>query len=192
MTALQKISGIYALVDPEFCGDFSPIQLVQRYLKEGVQLIQLRDKKGSRQKIFEESKKIMSLKKDFDFCFILNDDPELAREVGADGIHVGQNDMSPDRAREILGPTRVIGYSTHSLKELQLAQKFQLDYVACGAVFPTSSKPAGHPVLGLDFLKQAVEISRHPIVAIGGINRSNMNEVLKTGVAAVAMISGLL
>lgn len=192
MRSLQKISGIYALVDPEHSSHFSPVDLVRRYLQEGIKFIQLRDKKGSRSQILTESKQILALKKDFDFCFILNDDPELAREVEADGVHVGQNDISPDRAREILGASRIVGYSTHSLRELQQAQKFQLDYVACGAVFPTSSKPAGHPVLGLDFLREAVGISHHPIVAIGGINKTNMKEVMETGVAAVAMISGLL
>lgn len=153
--------------------------------------MQLRQKAAPRAARLQWAREIIQLKKEADFTFIINDDPEMVTEVGADGVHLGQNDRSIKEARKIIGPEKIIGRSTHSLEEALVAQREEADYIAFGAVFPTSSKPPGHIVVGLEGLREVIRRVSIPIVAIGGINRSNIGSVLETGVQAVAMISAL-
>jgi len=121
---------------------------------------------------------------------LVNDSVELAQELGADGVHLGQGDMEPQKARALLGPYAILGWSTHNLAQVQSAQGMDLDYLGVGPAFPTQTKPA-EPVVGLDFLGQASLYSSLPLVAIGGIDLSRIKAVQKTGVRSVAMIQGL-
>jgi len=131
------------------------------------------------------------LKSCYDFLWIVNDDLEIACEIGADGVHVGKDDPPIEECRALLGPEKIIGYSSHALEEAVEAERRGADYVAFGAIFPTSTKGPGHPVQGLEKLKEVVRAVKIPIVAIGGINRNTIKDVLATGVASVAMISAL-
>jgi len=133
----------------------------------------------------------MGFKKQYPFTFIVNDFVEIALEVGADGVHVGQDDLPIEEVRKKVGNKMLIGYSSHSLEEALKAQKRGADYVAFGAIFPTKTKAPGHPVQGLEKLGQVVKKLSIPVVAIGGINKNNFRQVKETGVAAIAMISAL-
>lgn len=176
------IKGIYAIVDSS--------EKAKKYLESGIKLIQLRQKNP--QARLQQAKQIQSLKSQFNFIFIINDDPSLVKEVNADGVHLGQEDMSVEQARKILGREKIIGLSTHSINQALEAQKQDITYIGFGAIFKSPTKSnLDHPVVGLDLLTQVVQLSQIPVVAIGGINQSNIQEVLGTGVAAVAMISGL-
>lgn len=187
----KEIKGLYAIVDPSYRPDIPPEELARFYLLGGARVIQLRQKMGEKGEIASNAKKILFLKKEFNFIFIVNDCPEMALAVEADGVHLGQADMPSCKARELLGENFIIGKSTHSLFEAQQALKEPVDYIALGAVYPTKAKPEGHPVVGLEVLRDVLKISNKPVVAIGGINRTNASDVVNTGVSAVSMISAL-
>lgn len=186
-----RISGLYALADTMHRPDLTPFDLAREFVRGGAPIIQLRMKGKKREEIRQQAERIMTLKIQAAFTFIVNDDPVIAREVGADGAHVGQGDMKVTEARRIVGADRLVGVSTHSLEEAIAAEKNGADYIACGAIFPSVSKPRDHIVIGLEGLKEIAAAVKIPIVAIGGINRDNFREVLETGASAIAMISAL-
>jgi thiamine-phosphate pyrophosphorylase len=113
--------------------------------------------------------------------------------LGADGVHLGQDDIPPDAARRLLGPTALIGYSTHSVEQVLRAIELPIDYLAIGPIFPTTSKANPDPVVGLEGLRRVREaIGQLPLVAIGGITRANTREVIGAGADSVAVIADLL
>lgn len=193
---MSTLRGIYAIIDPSVVTDLSPENLALDYLRGGISILQLRDKRRSestlaRRRFRETALKIAALKKEFSFLFIVNDDIEVAKEVGADGVHVGVDDAALEVCRTVLGKEKIIGYSSHSLEEALEAEKRGADYVAFGAIYPSPTKGPGHPVQGVNRLKEVVSCLKVPVVAIGGIGRNNIKEVLSTGVSMVAMISAL-
>jgi thiamine-phosphate pyrophosphorylase len=190
MRSDTPIRGVYALLDTGVSAGEDLVRLAEEYLRGGVRILQLRDKRVSqgRRALAE---RLMTLKKSFDFLFIVNDDLELARDIGADGVHVGRDDPSIPECRRVIGPDKIAGYSSHSLEEALEAERRGADYVAFGAVFPTATKGPGHPVQGLERLREVVRSLNVPVVAIGGIGRGNVKDVLATGVHSVAMISAL-
>jgi thiamine-phosphate pyrophosphorylase len=157
--------------------------------------VQLRVKKDVKetwdQEVYEIAKRIIGLKKRYPFTLIINDFVDVAAEIGADGVHVGAGDLPLAEVRRRLGINMIVGYSAHSVPEAVHAASSGADYVAFGAVFPTKTKGQGHPVQGLERLAAAVSKVPVPVVAIGGINRSNIDAVLKTGAASAAMITAL-
>lgn len=184
----SSVQGLYAIIDPDLCLGRDPLFIAEACLKGGARTLQWRDK----EKIFFNSlPKIRELKKKYEFIFIINDDPELADEIQADGVHLGQEDMEIAIARALLGPNKIIGKSTHSLMQASRAWQEDVDYIALGGIYPTRSKPTGHPVVGISCLKEVCIRSTKPVVAIGGINRRNFKEIVKAGVDSVAMISSL-
>jgi thiamine-phosphate pyrophosphorylase len=134
---------------------------------------------------------VAGFKKNNDFILIINDHADIACQVGADGVHVGTNDMPVTEIRKTFGDEIMIGFSSHSAEEAKKAWEMGADYVAFGAIFPTKTKGPGHPVQGLEKLREVVAAASIPVVAIGGICRENIEGVLKTGVSSVAMISAL-
>ncbi len=190
------VRGLYAIVDATFSRGVSLSVLAHEYAVAGAGIIQLRDKERnasqeSRDNFREAAFRIAALRRERPFLFIVNDDPDVALAVGADGVHVGKGDARIEDCRRLLGPGRLVGYSSHSLEEALEASRRGADYVAFGAIFPTALKGPGHPIQGIDKLKNVVKALRVPVVAIGGIGRDNVKEALATGVASVAMISAL-
>lgn len=195
----EAIQGLYAIVDAGFCLDGDLPGLARRYLDGGCRLIQLRMKEaaghqpnpGLREKRRAAAREILAFKDRYDFTFILNDDVDLALELNADGVHVGEHDEPLAAIRSRTKGRLLIGYSSHAVEEALAAQAAGADYVAFGAIFPTRTKGPGHPVQGLDRL---AEVARHvnvPLVAIGGISRDNVRQVVGAGAASVAMITAL-
>ncbi len=210
---MNEIKGLYTIAEN--------VSQAEAFLKGGARIVQLRRKDNGQRttdngpkkvqpvfgplstvrcplstphgplSVVQVSKKILALKRRYDFTFIVNDYVEVAKEIGADGVHVGADDMPVAEVRKIVGPKMLIGYSSHSLEEAVAAEKAGANYVAFGAIFPTKTKGPGHPVQGLEKLRGVVQALRVPVVAIGGINKSNMESVMKTGAAAVAMITAL-
>jgi len=180
---IEFLKGLYAIAPNA--------SLASLYLQGGARLIQYRNKEKNREEQREELKTLIALREKTDFCLIVNDYPDLAREFNADGVHLGQDDLSPHEARDMLGSDMLIGISTHSYQEFNHAKHFPVDYIACGAIFPTTSKPKSHPVVGVSLLEQVVAESPFPIVAIGGITKENGPIVKKTGVAMIALLSAL-
>ncbi len=187
----QCISGLYAIVDSKFNPLSSPAELAQKYLEGGCRIVQLRMKDASDVAVKNQASEIIGLRSYYDFTFIINDHADVAIELGADGVHVGANDEAIQSIRKRAGKDLLIGYSSHSLEEACDAEKRGADYVAFGAIFPTKTKGEGHPVQGLERLKQVSKDVSVPIVAIGGINRNNVKSIIDAGADSVAMITAL-
>lgn len=188
--------GLYAIADSQWNPLSSLAQLAEQYLKGGARTIQLRVKRdasesGDDADVMKAAMEIMRLKKRWPFVFIVNDYVDVAIEVGADGVHVGANDMPVEEVRARIPEGMLIGYSSHSTEEARVAAGNGADYVAFGAIFPTRTKGPGHPVQGVAALSEVVQVVGVPVVAIGGITRKNIASVLETGVSSVAMITAL-
>jgi len=166
-------------------------QICQRALDAGVRVIQLREKAMSKRELFREAVYIRRLTRRYNAIFIINDYVDIALLVDAEGVHLGQDDLPLREARRILGRERLIGISTHTLRQAIEAEHGGADYIGYGPVFYTGTKQAGRP-RGIGSLKRVVGRVNIPVVAIGGITIENSKDVLDAGAHAVAMISGIL
>ena len=157
----------------------------------GCQLLQYRNKLGTAPDLLNEGIELRS-RLGTSVTLILNDRADLALAAGFNGVHLGQDDLSPDSARKMIGNKRLLGVSTHNPRQVEEADKSSADYIAIGPVFATSSKANPDPVVGLDGVRQARGRPRKPLVAIGGITRSNALSVIRAGADCLAVISDLL
>jgi thiamine-phosphate pyrophosphorylase len=182
--------GLCFITDRKAC-ELSYEEMTLKVLKAGVRWLQYRDKRRSRRKIYEESIRLKKITKEFNAVFIVNDYADIALAVNAEGVHLGQDDLPIGEARKIIGKDKIIGISTHNLKQAIEAEKQGADYIGFGPVFHTVTKDAGIPK-GTEML-QEIRMQVHvPVVAIGGINIENIRSVLDTGVDAVAVASAIL
>jgi thiamine-phosphate pyrophosphorylase len=164
---------------------------LERAIQGGVTSVQLRDKTASSD-VFEQT--AYAVKKQLaplNIPLILNDRLDIAHAIDADGVHLGQTDASPSEARRILGLDKIIGWSIESLDELDMANELDLDYVAASAVFPSKTKHDCKTYWGLEGLHQLVQKSKHPVVAIGGIDARNARDVMRQGASGVAVVHAL-
>lgn len=169
-------------------------RFIQDAIAGGVTCIQYRDKAKNIDELFSAAQCLKILLSPHKIPLIINDNVELAKLVDADGVHLGQSDLSisVDTARKLLGPTKIIGLSIENLAQLEEANQLNsINYVAASALFPTPSKTNCKNYWGLEGLKQFVHISKHPVITIGGINISNINSVMQCGVIGVAVISAI-
>jgi thiamine-phosphate pyrophosphorylase len=170
-----------------------PVERFARELRDaGVRFLQYRDKDASDELLLERAALLREIFPAADSCLILNDRVRLVVPASFDGVHVGQEDVSPLEARALLGPGVMIGLSTHGERQLLSAKDSPVDYVAIGPVFATSSKLVPDPVVGLEGVRAARAITDKPVVAIGGIERSNCAAVIEAGADSVAVISDLV
>ncbi len=165
--------------------------MVIRVLEAGVRWIQYREKDKTRREIYEEAVRLREITKRFNSVFIVNDHPDIASSVGADGVHLGQEDLPVKEARKVMGGDKIIGISTHDTVHAVTAEDEGADYVGFGPVFHTTTKNAGSPK-GIDILRDVKTHLQIPVVAIGGITVQNVRSVLETGVDAVAVASAIL
>jgi len=167
------------------------IESFARELREaGIRFLQYRDKDASDEVLLERAALLRRIF--MDSRLILNDRVPLVLSAGYDGVHVGQEDLSPAEARALLGPEVMVGVSTHSERQLVSAADSPTDYIAIGPVFATSSKQVPDPVVGLDGVRAARALTDKPLVAIGGITRANCAAVIEAGADSVAVISDLI
>jgi thiamine-phosphate pyrophosphorylase len=158
----------------------------------GIRFLQYRDKDSKDEVVLGRALLLRGIFPAADSCLILNDRVPLVRPARFDGVHVGQEDLSPAEVRAALGPEVLIGVSTHSEEQLVMAADGPADYVAIGPVYATASKLVPDPVVGLEGVRTARAMTTKPLVAIGGINRSNCAAVIGAGADSVAVISDLL
>lgn len=182
---------LYAVTDKSWLKPGESLaEPVEEILKAGAGLIQLRDKRAGEAELLEEARVLKELCSRYQALLIINDDPEIARMAGADGVHVGLSDMKVEEARAYLGPDFIIGCSAHNVEEALRAERAGADYIGCGAVFGSRTKEdAGK--LSLEELKEICSAVRIPAVAIGGIGRENICRLSGTGVAGAAVIRAL-
>ena len=166
-------------------------EITQRAVSAGIKTIQLREKNMTKKELYKEALSVRKFTLKHRAAFIINDYVDIALAVNADGVHLGQEDMPIREARKLLGENKIIGISTHSLKQAVDAQRAGADYIAFGPIFKTTTKDAGSPK-GIESL---IEIKKHikiPVVAIGGITAGNASLVFETGADAAAAVSGIL
>ena len=188
--ALLKKPGLYLVTDNDVLNGRDLLNILSGSLKAGLDMVQFRDKAASDISFFETGLKIKKLLKG-KALFIINDRVHMALALDADGAHLGPMDMPVKTARRILGKKKIIGFSVSSLKEALDAQKQPVDYIAIGSIFKTPVKP-DYKLAGLETLKQIVKKIRIPLVAIGGINQANIEEVRTLGVKRIAVVRAIL
>lgn len=188
----SRIGPLYAITDPVLMPEHKFLQMAEAALRGGVDIIQLRDKIRPKDDLITLGKKLLKICNRYDVLLIVNDHPDIAREIGAHGVHVGKDDPSVDFARKILGPDAIIGASAYNDVNLALElEKLGADYVAFGAVFPSPTKPT-EPLIDWNVFTEARKLLKIPIVAIGGINKENLPELMKKAKPdAVAVISAV-
>ncbi len=181
---------LYAVTDRSWLGEQTLSQQVEEALKGGATMIQLREKALEEEQFFQEALEIRALCHRYQVPFIINDNVALARQVGADGIHVGQSDMDAAEVRRILGADKILGVSAQTVEQALKAQAQGADYLGVGAVFPTGSKADAEEVSD-ETLKAICGAVRIPAAAIGGINARNVGKLSGSGICGIAVISAI-
>ncbi len=183
------IEGLCLITDRKVSG-MSAEEITAAALRAGAVCIQYREKEKSRRELYHEAFRLRGLTREAGSIFIVNDHADIAFAVGADGVHLGQDDLPLPEARKIMGD-RIIGISTHSVAEAVEAEEGGADYIGFGPIFSTSTKDAGEPK-GVDMLREIKGRVKIPVVAIGGISLENLSRVIDAGADGIAVASAIL
>lgn len=186
----KDILALYAITDSRLAKKQSLFVQIEEALKGGVTLLQLREKEKHGEELLEEALKVQAICRKYQVPLIINDDVELAKRIDADGVHVGQSDIAAEEARKILGPDKIIGVTAKTVEQAKIAQRAGADYLGSGAVFGTTTKADAKP-MSIDLLKEIVKSVDIPVVAIGGIDDTNISRLSGSGIAGVAVVSGI-
>jgi thiamine-phosphate pyrophosphorylase len=178
--------GLYAIIDAKMAGK-SHAEVCQSLVDAGVRVIQLRDKLATFEELMVIGTELREITLAAGAILIVNDNPYLARELDADGVHIGQNDFPPDIVREVLGPEKIIGLSTHSKQQAIAATTWPIDYIGIGPIYETSSKESSNKPVGTSLIRWVRKHIPLPTVAIGGITEATIPDALAAGATNVAM-----
>ncbi len=188
----MELPKIYPITDVSIT-KLSHLEQVKQLIHGGAKLIQLREKNNSPKEFYEAAKVVMDFVRNTDVKIIINDRVDIALAVKADGVHLGQDDLPPVYARNILGKNAIVGFSTHSVAQAVEAIKFPINYVAIGPIFDTTTKENPDATIGIKGLKTVRQaIGNFPLVAIGGINVENFSSIIENGADSAAIISAIL
>lgn len=183
---------LYALTGEEYSRGRTNLQVVQEFIRAGIKIIQYREKEKKKIDKYKECVAIRELTREVGVTFIVNDDIDLAMAVQADGIHIGQEDLPLEKARELVGESMIIGLSTHSPEQARHAVERGADYIGVGPIFPTKTKKHVCDAVGLEYLDYVVQNVGIPFVAIGGIKEHNIAQVRQRGAKCIAMVTELV
>jgi len=167
-------------------------ECAQELATAGVRLLQYRNKGASARELFESSRKLASLLSPHGVSFLVNDRPDVAALTGANGVHVGQQDLGVEETRRVVGTEKLVGVSTHNLEQFQHAAASSADYIGVGPIFATGTKSNVDPVVGTEFIRKVRLLTDKPIVAIGGVTLQRAPEIIEAGADSVAVISDIL
>ena len=181
---------LYAVTDRHWLGEETLYDQVKKALYGGATFVQLREKNLDREDFLAEAKEIQKLCKEYGVPFVVNDEVSIAKDIDADGVHVGQSDMEAMDVRKILGPDKILGVSAQTVEQAIIAEKHGADYLGVGAVFTTGSKDDADDV-SHETLKAICEAVSIPVIAIGGITKDNVAELAGSGICGVAVISAI-
>lgn len=187
---LSKIQ-LYVIADKKICGDRDIEQVVRQAIDGGAQMIQYRDKDSDDAEFLSIASRLKTVCKERAVPFIVNDRTEIARQVDADGVHLGQKDLSIDEAKRILGSEAIIGKSSSTIDQAKKAEEEGADYVGIGPIFETFSKEIDSPI-GVDMIRQAKDSLKIPFFAIGGVNLKNVDQIIHAGGRGIAVISAVI
>ena len=181
---------LYAVTDSRWLGGRTLAERVEEALEGGATFVQLREKGMEREALIEEAKKIGGICRRYGVPFVIDDDVDVALASGADGVHVGQDDMDAAEARRLLGEDGIVGVSARTVEQALKAQRDGASYIGSGSVFSTGTKKDAKK-LEMDTLKGICEAVDIPVIAIGGVNRDNITELAGSGVCGVAVVSAI-
>jgi thiamine-phosphate pyrophosphorylase len=187
----MTMRGLYLVTDRQLCGARSLEDIVLQALQGGAAYVQLREKNISTRIFVEEALKIKTLTEQFGTPLIINDRLDVALAVKADGIHIGQDDMPYETARKLMGPRAIIGLSVETWDDVVTAQELDINYLGVSPVFETPTKTDTKGSWGLEGLARIKEYSRHPLVAIGGLNAANSEDAVMAGADCIAVVSAI-
>lgn len=183
---------IYPVTDTRASG-ISHVRQVEELIKGGAEFIQLREKHSSPRDFYESAEKAIKLARQNSVRIIINDRVDIALALKADGVHLGQDDLPPEYARNILGPDAIIGFSTHSPGQALAALSLPIDYIAIGPIFTTTTKEDPDSPIGIEGLNEVRKITGNfPLVAIGGISSTNLKDIFEAGADSAALIGGVV
>jgi thiamine-phosphate pyrophosphorylase len=188
---VSTMNGLYFVTDRGLCGGKPLAEVVLQAVRGGASCVQLREKDVSTRFFVEEALAIKGLLTPFQVPLIINDRLDVALAVGADGIHVGQQDMPYETARRLMGPEAIIGLSVETWEDVERAESLDCDYLGVSPVFATPTKTDTKKPWGLSGLTRIRAFSRHPLVAIGGLNAGNAASVVMAGADSVAVVSAI-
>jgi thiamine-phosphate pyrophosphorylase len=183
---------LYVITDAKLSRGRSHLEVAREAIKGETSLIQFRDKEMTTRQLVETARKIKELTEEANIPLIINDRLDVALATDADGVHVGQDDMPADLARQLIGPNKILGVSASTVEEALQAEREGADYVSASPVFTTPTKPDTPPPTGLEGLRAIVEAVNLPVIAIGGISEENAAEVIACGADGVAVISAVV
>jgi len=183
---------IYAITDSAFSMGRPVLEITEHLLRSGVRIIQYREKDKKAGEMLKECLQIREATKNAGACFIVNDYVDIAILADADGVHVGQDDLPVDEVRRLIGPDRIIGLSTHSPQQASQAIAAKVDYIGVGPLFATQTKKDVCEPVGLSYLDYVVNNITIPFVAIGGIKRHNIGDVVRHGAQCCCLVSEIL
>lgn len=181
---------LYAVTDRHWLGEETLYDQVKKALDGGATFVQLREKNLDREDFLAEAKEIQKLCREYGVPFVINDEVSIAKDIDADGVHVGQSDMEAMDVRKILGPDKILGVSAQTVEQAIIAEKHGADYLGVGAVFTTGSKDDADDV-SHETLKAICEAVSIPVIAIGGITKDNVAGLAGSGICGVAVISAI-
>ena len=192
MKIAGRLRGIYVIVDPEATLGRPVTEVAAQSLRGGARVVQLRDKLNDKGPMLELARELKSICAEHDALFVMNDHADLACASDADVLHVGQTDLPVSDARRILGPHQLIGNSNGTMEEALKSQEDSVDYIAVGAIYATTTMgKSGRRALGPEMIARVKDSVSQPIVAIGGINRTNITEVAKAGADSICVVSAI-
>ncbi|MGA2781282.1 MAG: thiamine phosphate synthase [Smithella sp.] len=183
--------GLYFVTDRDLCGRKPLEEVVIQAVKGGAAYVQLREKNVSTRFFVEEAIRIKKLLKPYKVPLIINDRVDVALACGAEGVHIGQEDIHYEIVRKLMGQKAIIGLSVETWEDVEVSQKLDVNYIGVSPVFSTPTKTDTKDAWGLEGLARMKAFSRHPLVAIGGINESNAREVVKAGADCIAVVSAI-
>lgn len=192
MFDMGKLQGLYVITDARLCPGRTHVDIARAAIEGGARIIQLRDKDASDREFYETALECVKLTRARGVMYIVNDRADVAAAVGADGVNVGQSDLPVSAVRKVMGPGAIVGVSAATVEEARAAQADGADYVGFGPVFPTGTKLDAGPVSGLEILRQVCEELTVTVVAIGGIDISNIAQVRASGAACAAVVSAVV
>ena len=182
---------LYLVTDRDLSLGRSLEEIVCEAVAGGVTIVQLREKDAATGEFVELARRLMAVLKPLGVPLIINDRVDVALAVDADGVHIGQSDMSYADARRLLGPDKIIGLSVENFEDLEAANALDVDYIGISPVYGTPTKTDTAEPFGLEGLRKAVQMSVHPTIAIGGMNASTVGDVMAAGTDGVAVVSAI-
>ena len=188
---MKKIKDLYLVTDRDLCGGRPLDEIVLAAVRGGAACVQLREKNLPTRAFVEEARRVKELLAPFQVPLIINDRIDVALAVAAEGVHIGQEDMPYPLARRILGSRVIIGLSVETWEDVELAEQWDVDYLGVSPVFETPTKTDTRGIWGLEGIAKIRAYSRHPLIAIGGLNKANAGAAMQAGSDGIAVVSAI-